>query len=72
MASNALPWPEHERREEPGTGWVAAPPTRPLTYRDPAEIISRIAQVGPGLNVQKALLQSYPIYAFAEIVRLPE
>lgn len=44
MASNALPWPEHERREEPGTGWVAAPPTRPLTYRDPAEIISRIAQ----------------------------
>ncbi|KXZ50585.1 hypothetical protein GPECTOR_16g760 [Gonium pectorale] len=39
-----LPWPDHERRLEPGTGWVAAPAARPLTYRDPAEIISKIAK----------------------------
>lgn len=64
MASNALPWPEHERREEPGTGWVAAPPTRPLTYRDPAEIISRIAQVGPGFSVQSA---SGPLTQYASV-----
>ncbi|KAG2495930.1 hypothetical protein HYH03_005861 [Edaphochlamys debaryana] len=49
LAPTALPWPDHERRLEPGTGWVAAPHTRPLTYRDPAETIARIAAGKPPL-----------------------
>ncbi|GFR44718.1 hypothetical protein Agub_g6041 [Astrephomene gubernaculifera] len=44
MPPQALPWPEHERRLEPGTGWVAAPSPRPLTYRDPADIITKMAK----------------------------
>ncbi|GIM02642.1 hypothetical protein Vretimale_7429, partial [Volvox reticuliferus] len=44
MPPQLLPWPEHERRLEPGTGWVASPPTRSLTYRDPMDIINRIAK----------------------------
>ncbi|GLC39630.1 hypothetical protein PLESTM_000919800 [Pleodorina starrii] len=47
VAPNSLPWPDHERRLEPGTGWVAAPAARNLTYRDPMDIINKIAKGKP-------------------------
>lgn len=53
LPRDQLPWPEHEQRLTPGTGWVAPPAPRPLTYRDPAELIAKIAAVrgwGEGLR----------------------
>ena len=43
MPPDGYPWPDHERRGEPGTGWVAAPLAASLVLSDPAAEIMRIA-----------------------------
>ena len=43
MQPEGYPWPDHERRGERGTGWVAAPEAKSLTLPDPAAEIVRIA-----------------------------
>ncbi|EFJ42702.1 hypothetical protein VOLCADRAFT_97128 [Volvox carteri f. nagariensis] len=60
VPTNQLPWPEHEKRLEPGTGWVASPPARSLTYRDPMDIINRIARVGIQGGGVSAVRNNYP------------
>ena len=43
MQPDGYPWPDHERRGERGTGWVAAPEAKSLVMPDPGAEIMRIA-----------------------------
>lgn len=38
------PWPDHERRLEPGTGWTEAPPVRPIELKDMSVEIAKLVK----------------------------
>ncbi|GAX82053.1 hypothetical protein CEUSTIGMA_g9481.t1 [Chlamydomonas eustigma] len=48
MSSDSYPWPDHDRKGEQGTGWVAAPEAPSLTLPDPSFHIMRLA-LGKGM-----------------------
>ncbi len=44
LSPNQYPWPGHQEKGKPGTGWVASPATRSLDLRDPVIDINKMVR----------------------------